>query len=162
MLAPLGAFGSAAPVSQSGVARRVGPLCRISTDSKASDGPRPTRRPHRKNHLFHFLPTLGPQMADFWPTFCRSKNSLKIGLLKDPPKSSRSRHLSPPWPPKIDFGCLRQWFRPRASLGWIPCDGVLCFCFSAEGLRRLEVNVVDCWGGGGLKSVLCKIVSVKV
>ena len=62
----------------------------------------------------------------------------------------------------IDFGCLRQWFRPRASLGWIPCDGVLCFCFSPEGLRRLEVNVVDCWGGGGLKSVLCKIVSVKV
>ena len=24
----------------------------------------------------------------------------------------------------MDFGCLRQWFRPRASLGWIPCDGV--------------------------------------
>ena len=32
--------------------------------------------------------------------------------------------------PGANFGCLRQWFRPRASLGWIPCDGVLCFCFN--------------------------------
>ena len=29
----------------------------------------------------------------------------------------------------MDFGCLRQWFRPRAYLGWIPCDGVQCVLF---------------------------------
>ena len=44
--------------------------CRISADSKASDGPRPTRRPAREVCL---LPTLGPKTSDFWQTFGESK-----------------------------------------------------------------------------------------
>ena len=86
----------------------------------------------------------------------------KVGCDQRPQAPKTQHSPSGASGPGANFGCLRQWFRPRASLGWIPCDGVLCFCFSPEGLRRLEVNVVDCWGGGGLKSVLCKIVSVKV
>ena len=39
-------FESAAPVSQSGWLKACQTLTRISADSKASDGPRPTRRPH--------------------------------------------------------------------------------------------------------------------
>ena len=37
----------------------------------------------------------------------------------------------------MDFGCLRQWFRPRAYLGWIACDGVRCGRYTSTNLRVL-------------------------
>ena len=43
-----------------------------------------------------------------------------------------------------DFGCLRQWFRPRAYLGWIACDGVRCVLgFLSEGVGDLGRNWLE-------------------
>ena len=49
VLAPLGAFGSAAPVSQSGVPRRVKYFCRLLHASKASRQPPPYAPTPRQN-----------------------------------------------------------------------------------------------------------------
>ena len=64
---------------------------RISADSKASDRPRPIRRPHPQ--IPPGAPVATPQtpncrlLADFLPI----ENSSKIRLLKNPPKTSKIR-----------------------------------------------------------------------
>ena len=89
VLAPHGAFGSAAPVSQSGVPEACRTLLPISADSKASDGPRPTRRPdHPKPTKMHFAAPQ-PQNLRFLADFLPIENSLKIRLLKNAPKTSK-------------------------------------------------------------------------
>ena len=46
--------------------------------------------------------------------------------------------------PGGEFGCLRQWFRPRAYLGWIACDGVRCVLgFLREGVGDLGRNWLE-------------------
>ena len=51
--------------------------------------------------------------TELWKKWSFTKNPIKIHqkitLLKTRPKSILSRHLSPPWPPKIDF----WWFWHR-------------------------------------------------
>ena len=90
VLAPLGAFGSAAPVSQSGVPEACRILLPTSADSKASDGPRPTRRPEPRNVSKCILPTFERQNLRFLPTFCRSKIHQKSDSSKIPPIFQKS------------------------------------------------------------------------
>ena len=57
-----------------------------SADSKASYGPRPTRRP---NVLKCILPPLRLRNLRFLQIFCRSKIHQKINVFSDPPKSQK-------------------------------------------------------------------------
>ena len=73
-------FKSAAPVSQSGVPEACRILLPISADSKASDGPRPTRRPCTQTA--RKSPFADPQIQNliFLADFLSIENSSKITI----------------------------------------------------------------------------------
>ena len=90
VLAPLGAFGSAAPVAQQRGLRRVRHICRLLQTPKPQTDPALCADRTDSDHNLSLLPTLRPQRSDFWHTFCRSKIHQKSDSSKIPPKSQKS------------------------------------------------------------------------
>ena len=102
VLAPLGAFGSAAPVSQSGVPRRVGSsLGLLQTPDPQTDPALSADRPHRYLQK-RILLTLRRQNLNFRLTFCRSKIHQKSDSSKIRPKSQKAD----PESQNADFGWI--------------------------------------------------------
>ena len=99
-------FKSAAPVSQSGVPEACRILLPISADSKASDGPRPTRRPCTQTA--RKSPVADPQTPNvgFSIDFLAIENSSKIRLLKNPVKIEKIGPRTPNLKFVMDFGSI--------------------------------------------------------
>ena len=88
MLAPHGAFGSAAPVSQSGVSRRVkSSLGLLQTPDLRRTPPYPPTLPLKRLEM-HFAAPLSKNIR-FFADFLPIENSSKIRLLKNSPKVSK-------------------------------------------------------------------------
>ena len=106
MLAPHGAFGSAAPLWGSNTACQIKlRILQISefSDSKSLYGPTLRRRPCPKTPVPLAIRRRDHNFCDLLPTFWLIENPFKIGPLK---KSSKIAKMKTQARPKLDFGVI--------------------------------------------------------